>query len=378
MITQRRISGEVRAPGNSLFGYGEVGIIMPNIKVAIIDDSLVFRAFLTQKLAADPAIEVIGGFSDPVEADKHLGTLRPNVIVVDMEMPHMRGDVFLKQALPKYPFLKAIVVSSLSGNVFNAIHAGAVDFVGKPGSQPGYDAEQFVADVIQKVKVAAAANTIKPFRDTARTYAAKLNSPQGVSRSMPGSTSKSIIAIGASTGGTEAIIEVVKHFPANTPGVVIVQHMPPVFTRMYSERVDKICAMNFKEAQNGDRVEQGTILLAPGGDQQMTLRQDASGYYVNLTPGAKVSGHCPSVDVLFESVAKTAGRNAVGVILTGMGADGARGLTNMKASGAHTIGQDEASCVVYGMPMVAYQMGGVSEQLPLTAIGSAVLRRFTR
>jgi two-component system chemotaxis response regulator CheB len=147
---------------------------------------------------------------------------------------------------------------------------------------------------------------------------------------------------------------------------------------MYSERVDKICAMNFREAQNGDRVEQGTILLAPGGDQQMTLRQDASGYYVNLTPGAKVSGHCPSVDVLFESVAKTAGRNAVGVILTGMGADGARGLASMRAAGAHTIGQDEASCVVYGMPMVAFQMGGVSEQLPLTSIGSAVLRRFAR
>jgi len=192
-----------------------------------------------------------------------------------------------------------------------------------------------------------------------------------------GATSKNIIAIGASTGGTEAIIEVIKRFPARTPGVVIVQHMPPVFTRMYAERVDKICAMKVREAQNGDRVEHGSILIAPGGDQQMYLRQDASGYYTYLSQGQKVSGHCPSVDVLFSSVAKTAGRNAVGVILTGMGADGAKGITEMKMAGAHTIGQDEESSVVYGMPMEAFKMGGVTEQLPLSAIGDAVLRRFS-
>jgi len=194
--------------------------------------------------------------------------------------------------------------------------------------------------------------------------------------SVSGASSKSVIAIGASTGGTEAIIEVVKRFPANTPGVVIVQHMPPVFTRMYAERVDKLSPMKVSEAQNGARVDRGTILIAPGGDQQMYLRQDTSGYYVHITPGAKVSGHCPSVDVLFDSVAKIAGRNAVGVLLTGMGADGARGLTDMRKAGAHTIGQDEESCVVYGMPMEAYKMGGVTEQLPLTSIGDAVLRRF--
>jgi len=195
--------------------------------------------------------------------------------------------------------------------------------------------------------------------------------------SVSGATSKSLIAIGASTGGTEAIIEVVKKFPANTPGVVIVQHMPPVFTKMYAERVDRICAMSVREAKNADRVERGTILIAPGGDEQMYVRQDAKGYYVYITPGAKVSGHCPSVDVMFDSVAKVAGRNAVGVILTGMGADGAKGLTDMKKAGAHTIGQDEESCVVYGMPMEAFKRGGVSEQLTLTAIGDAVLRRFS-
>jgi two-component system chemotaxis response regulator CheB len=153
--------------------------------------------------------------------------------------------------------------------------------------------------------------------------------------------------------------------------------MPPVFTRMYAERVDKICMMNVREAKNGDRITQGTILIAPGGNEQMYLRQDSGGYYTYLTPGSKVSGHCPSVDVLFDSVSKVAGRNAVGVILTGMGADGANGLAGLKRSGAHTIGQDEESCVVYGMPMEAYKRGGVTEQLPLSSIGEAVLRRFS-
>ena len=352
---------------------------MPRIRVAIIDDSIVFRTLLTQMLAKEHTIEVVGGFGDPVEAEKHIGSLNPDVIVVDMEMPNMRGDAFLRKILPKHPKVKALVVSSLSGNVFDAMQAGAIDFVGKPGSQKGYESEHFARDIIQKIKVAASANVAAQSSISKRSsMPAPASSKTQARPSMVGATPKSIIAIGASTGGTEAIIEVIKHFPANAPGVVIVQHMPPVFTRMYAERVDKICAMSVKEAQNGDRVVQGSILIAPGGDQQMYLRQDGNGYYVNLTPGEKVSGHCPSVDVLFESVAKTAGRNAVGVILTGMGADGAKGLTNMKKAGAHTIGQDEASCVVYGMPMVAYQMGGVSEQLSLTSISNAVIRRFSR
>ena len=351
---------------------------MPRIRVVIIDDSIVFRTFLSQTLGKDTSIEIIGGFSDPVEAEKQIGALRPDVLVVDMEMPKMRGDTFIKRILPKYPGVKALVVSSLSGNVFNAMQAGAIDFVSKPGSQPGYERDQFAKDMIQKIKVAASAKIITPSHTGMRSSTPAQAAAASARVSITGATSKSVIAIGASTGGTEAIIEVIKHFPANTPGVVIVQHMPPVFTRMYAERVDKICAMDVREAQSGDRVVQGTILIAPGGDQQMYLRQDASGYYINLTTGAKVSGHCPSVDVLFDSVAKTAGRNAVGVILTGMGADGAKGLTSMKNTGAYTFGQDEASCVVYGMPMVAYEMGGVSEQLPLSSIGNAVVRRFSR
>ena len=333
---------------------------------------------MTQILGKDSAIEVAGGFGDPVEAEKHIGQLNLDVVIVDMEMPNMRGDAFIRRILPKNPKLKALMVSSVSGYVFDAMQAGAIDFVGKPGAQQGHEREQFSREIIQKIKVAASANVAASSSAGARAAAPAPAAAPASRASLAGATPKSIIAIGASTGGTEAIIEVIKHFPANAPGVVIVQHMPPVFTKMYAERVDKICAMTVSEAQNGDRVVQGTILIAPGGDQQMYLRMDASGYYVNLSPGAKVSGHCPSVDVLFDSVAKVAGRSAVGVILTGMGADGAKGLTNMKKAGAYTIGQDEASCVVYGMPMVAHQMGGVSEQLPLTSISNAVIRRFSR
>ena len=347
---------------------------MSKIRLMIIDDSLFFRTFLSQKLSRDASIEIVGSFADPVEAAGRIGALHPDVIALDMEMPKMRGSEFLRTVMPRHPNVKAVVISALSGNVFDAMQAGAIDFVGKPSSPTGFDQEHFIQELTQKIKVAATAqvrSTAAPYSKPAAT-AATSRTRLSMSRATP----KSVIAIGASTGGTEAIIEVIKKFPASAPGVVIVQHMPPVFTKMYAERVDKICAMTVSEAQNGDRVKQGTILIAPGGDHQMYLRQDASGYYVALTPGAKVSGHCPSVDVLFDSVAKTAGKNAVGVILTGMGADGAKGLTGLRKTGAHTIGQNEESCVVYGMPMVAYNMGGVTEQLPLSSIGDAVLRRF--
>ena len=348
---------------------------MSKIRLIIVDDSLFFRTFLAQKIGHDPSIDIVGSFGDPVEAAGRIAALRPDVIAVDMEMPNMRGSEFLRTVLPKHPNVKALVISALSGNVFDAMQAGAIDFVSKPGSRSGFNEEQFVQEILQKIKVAATAHVQEPATAPIISTATSV-SPVAPRMSITKATSKSVIAIGASTGGTEAIIAVIRHFPTNSPGVVIVQHMPPVFTKMYAERVDKICAMRVREAQNGDRVRAGSVLIAPGGDQQMYLRQDASGYYIYLTPGEKVSGHCPSVDVLFSSVAKTAGRNAVGVILTGMGSDGAKGLTEMKRAGAHTIGQDQKSCVVYGMPMVAYNMGCVSEQLPLERIGDAVIRRF--
>lgn len=351
---------------------------MRKIRLMVIDDSLFFRTFITRNIGKDDTIEIIGSFGDPVEASKNIDTLKPDVIALDMEMPRMRGTEFLRTVMPMYPTVRAVVISALSGNVFDAMHAGAIEFVGKPGSQPGYDEAHFITEIIQKIKIAAAANVMRPGVGISQPAQVRPSAAPVVRPVVSGATSKSVIAIGASTGGTEAIIEVITRFPESTPGVVIVQHMPPVFTRMYAERVDKICAMKVIEAQNGDRVERGTILIAPGGDQQMYLREDAKGYYVYLTHGAKVSGHCPSVDVLFESVSKVAGRNAVGVLLTGMGADGANGLTSMRREGAHTIGQDEESCVVYGMPMEAFKRGGVSEQLPLSSIGDAVLRHLNR
>lgn len=350
---------------------------MPKIRLMIIDDSLFFRTFLSTQLGKERSIiEIVGSFGDPVEASKKIASLRPDVIALDMEMPRMRGDEFLRKVVPHHRNVKVIVISALSANVFDAMQAGAIDFVGKPGSTPGFDEKQFVQEIIEKIKIASQAH-IKTREDFARAKPAVTRTGPPARPMVLGATSKNVIAIGASTGGTEAIIEVVKNFPATTPGVVIVQHMPPMFTRMYAERLNKLCAMTVREAKNADRVTQGTMLVAPGGDEQMSLRQDSQGYYVRLEKGPKISGHCPSVDNLFESVAKVAGKNAVGVILTGMGADGARGLVEMKRVGGYTIGQDEASCVVYGMPMEAFKRGGVSEQLSLSAIGDAVLRRFS-
>ena len=352
---------------------------MRKTRLVLVDDSLFFRTFLTQKISVERSFEIVGSFADPVEAVGHIPLLRPDVMIVDMEMPKMRGNEFIRKVLPRNPNVKALVISSLSGNVFDAMQAGAIDFIAKPNSRSNFDEAQFIEEVIQKIKIAAIAHThTQEDYAKARPEAPLRPEPAAPSRptSLSAVSSKSIIAIGASTGGTEAILEVIKHFPANSPGVVIVQHMPPVFTKMYAERCDKMCKMSVKEAKNGERVNRGTILIAPGGDRQMYLRQDSGGYYVYLVDGPKVSGHCPSIDVLFESVAKVAGKNAVGVLLTGMGADGAKGLLAMKRNGAHTIGQDEESCVVYGMPMEAYEMGAVSQQLALSTISGAVLRKF--
>ncbi|MCL2068425.1 MAG: chemotaxis-specific protein-glutamate methyltransferase CheB [Oscillospiraceae bacterium] len=350
------------------------------IRILIVEDSLFFREFLTRLLSNDPYLEIAGSFSDPVEAQKHLDRLKPDVMIVDMEMPRMRGNEFLRTVLPRYPQIKAIVVSALSNNVFDAMQAGAVDFVSKPNTRPGYDNNMFLREVAQKVRAAAAATSkaARPHMGAMSQIASMPGPSLSNAANLSGATSRSLVAIGASTGGTEAIVEVVKKFPAGMPGVVIVQHMPPVFTKMFAERVDKISKMNVREAANGDRLERGVVLIAPGGDLQLRVRSDTRGYYVALSAGPKVSGHCPSVDVLFDSVADAAGRDAVGIILTGMGADGAKGLLKMRQKGAHTIGQDQASCVVYGMPMVAYNIGGVAQQVPLSAVSDAAIRRFVR
>lgn len=341
---------------------------MPSVKkirVLVVDDSILFRTTLQTRLGRDNYIEIVGTAGDAMDAMAKIETLHPDVVTLDVEMPRMNGIDFLKTLMPKHP-LPVVVVSSLPITTLDALSAGAVDFVKKPTAQTSADIDAFIRELSIKIKIAS----------TARVASAK---PVAVAPSMPKTTllkrasADTLIAIGASTGGTEAIIAVLRNLPPQTPGIVIVQHMPPVFTKMYAERIDKICAMSVKEAENGDRVQTGQVLIAPGGFQ-MRLARDGKGYYVKIGEGDKVNGHCPSVDVLFDSVAEFAKGKALGVILTGMGGDGARGLLAMRKSGSYTIGQDQESCVVYGMPMVAQNIGAVTQQLPLTQIGPELVR----
>ncbi len=253
------------------------------------------------------------------------------------------------------------MISALSDRVFDAMNAGAVDFVGKPTVTNRAQLEEFIRnELLVKIKIAS---TAKIGNIKKKIQGQNYNGPQVFKNNL-------LVAIGASTGGTEAIFEVVKGFGPDIPGVVIVQHMPPGFTGMYAKRLNDQCRVRVKEAQTGDRVLPGHVLIAPGGDQHMRLVKVNGAYQVECRSGPRVNGHCPSVDVLFESVAKTAKKDAVGIILTGMGGDGAKGLLAMRSAGAKTIGQDESSCVVYGMPKVAYDIGAVEQQVKLADIAA--------
>lgn len=334
------------------------------IRVLIVDDSILFRETLSRSLSADPHIEIIGSAVDSFDAMEKINALNPDVVTLDVEMPKLNGIDFLKKLIPTRP-VPVVVVSSLPINALDALDAGAVDFVKKPLIKSPSDLNAFISELSIKIKIASTAHiTIKR---------PVLQSP--VISNLVNSSDSFVIAIGASTGGTEAILAVVKDLPETTPGIVIVQHMPPVFTNMYAQRLDKICKMRVKEAANGDRVKRGQVLIAAG-DQHMKLAKDTMGYYVKCAAGEKVSGHCPSVDVLFDSVATTASKNAMGIILTGMGSDGAKGLLKMRQSGAYTLGQDKETCVVYGMPMVAFNIGGVVKQFPLQKMGGEIIRHL--
>ena len=281
----------------------------------------------------------------------------------DIEMPKMNGIEFIKRLLPQYS-IPVVVVSAVNDAVFNAMNAGAIDFVAKPDRGRGRSTETFISELIEKIKVASTANMechspINSFSKIENKSVAEKRSP--------------IIAIGASTGGTEALYRVLSALPTDIPGVVIVQHIPPVFSKMFADRLDNAFKLQVKEAQTGDVVERGRVLIAPG-DAHMRLKKRGNKYSVEVFKGEKVNGHCPSVDVLFESVAKECGANAIGVILTGMGSDGAKGLLAMREMGANTIGQDEKTSVVYGMPKVAYNIGAVKKQLPLDDIPQAILK----
>jgi len=337
------------------------------IRVLIVDDSATARAVVKEVLESDRDIEVVGVAQDAYIARDKIIELRPDVICLDVEMPRMDGITFLKKLMTYMP-TPVVMVSSLTQKgavtTLEALEAGAVDFVAKPHSNIYDGIDEIREELISKVKAAAKAK-VKARR---HTFVAKKVNYTALSE-----TTDKVIAIGASTGGTEAIREVLTRLPANVPGIIIVQHMPPNFTKSFADRLNELCAVEVKEAKNGDFLGIGKVLIAPG-DYHMVLRRSGARYFVEIGTGEKVSGHRPSVDVLFNSVAKTAGANAIGVILTGMGADGAKGLLSMRNAGARTIGQDENSCVVYGMPKVAYEIGAVERQFDLDDIAEAIVR----
>lgn len=329
---------------------------MRPIRVLIVEDSIVFRELLIQNLSRDPAIQVVATAKDPFEARDAIVQHKPDVMTLDVELPRMSGIEFLRKLMPQYP-LPVVVISALSDKVFDALNAGAVDFVAKPSVTSRVQLEDFIRnELLVKIKIASTAK-ISNIKKTVMEQRYETFSGKG---------REHIVAIGASTGGTEAIFSVIKDFGTDIPGVVATQHMPQGFTSMYAKRLNDQCRIQVKEAQTGDRVMPGHMLLAPGGDAHMRLLKVNGVYQVECKKGPRVNGHCPSVDVLFESVARSAGADAVGIILTGMGGDGAKGLLAMRKAGAKTIGQDESTCVVYGMPKVAYDLGAVQyqEKLP--------------
>ena len=334
---------------------------MRKIRVLVVEDSIVFRGLLVKGLGADPGIEVVAQAGNPFEAKEAIEKYRPDVMTLDIEMPKMNGIDFLKKLMPQYP-MPVVMLSGLDDKVFEAMAAGAVDFVHKPTNMARDNVNEFIRqELIAKVKIAATVDVRKLRRsETVR-----------LSRKTRLSNTNCVIAIGASTGGTEAIYEVIKQFHTDIPGVVIVQHMPAGFTKMYAERMNRLCEVEVREAVNGDEIKQGQVLIAPGAHQMRVVKHGGK-YYVEVKEGPKVSGHCPSVDVLFDSVASAVGEDAIGVILTGMGGDGSKGMKEMRDNGAITIGQDEETCVVYGMPRVAYDIGAVMHQMPLDEIANKV------
>ncbi|MDK2807808.1 MAG: two-component system, chemotaxis family, protein-glutamate methylesterase/glutaminase [Clostridiales bacterium] len=332
-----------------------INMVKKKITVLVVDDSVVFRETIIQGLSADENIEVVAKATDAFEARDKILRFHPDVMLCDVEMPRMNGIEFIKRLLPQYS-LPVIVVSGVSDSVFDAMDAGAVDFVAKPGTKSASSISMFIQELIIKVKIAAGSKagvvfeTGKSLPPIKKEFAAE-----------------KLIAIGASTGGTEAISNVLLKLPETVPGIVIVQHIPPVFSCMFAERMDSQTALRVKEAENGDLVSKGSVLIAPG-DKHMRIKKIGNQYKAEVFSDEKVNGHCPSVDVLFDSVAKHAGSDAVGIILTGMGYDGAKGLLSMRRKGARTIGQDQKSCVVYGMPKVAYDIGAVEKQVPLDLV----------
>ncbi|MBI4562948.1 MAG: chemotaxis response regulator protein-glutamate methylesterase [Candidatus Rokubacteria bacterium] len=337
------------------------------IRVLVVDDSALKRQVLTDLLARDPGIEVVGAAPDPYIARDKIIKLQPDVLTLDVEMPRMDGLTFLEK-LMRVHRMPVVMVSSLTARgcetTLRALELGAVDFVTKPQVDLVARMPDAVPEIVEKIKAAAGARV--RFSEQGSGSSPRAARP---ARPTPTAirTTQRVIAVGASTGGTEAIRQFLMEMPADAPGIVIVQHMPEKFTRAFAERCDSLCSIRVKEGEDGDRVLQGHALIAPG-NYHMRLWRDGTCYAVRVEQGPPVNRHRPSVDVLFESTARAAGPNAAGVILTGMGSDGARGLLEMKRAGARTIAQDEASSVVFGMPREAIHLGAVDQVLPLSEI----------
>jgi two-component system chemotaxis response regulator CheB len=338
------------------------------IRVLAVDDSAIVRQVLARELAPYPDIDLVGTAPDPYVARDKIVQLKPDVLLLDIEMPRMDGVTFLKKLMRHKP-MPVIIVSSLtargSAMALEAMEAGAVDVMCKPGS--AYSVAEMTEQLVERIRAARWAR-IRSATGPATPQVSNLPAP----RLSIGRTTNKIIVIGASTGGTEAIRTVLERFPANAPGTVIVQHMPAYFTKTFADRLNELCAIEVREAQNGDSVIPGVALLAPG-NYHMLLKRSGARYYVDVRTGPLVCRQRPSVDVLFKSAARFAGANIAAAILTGMGNDGAEGMLEMRNAGAYTIAQDEITSVVYGMPKKAVECGGVCTSLPLERIGDALL-----
>jgi len=366
------------------------------IRVLIVDDSAIVRKILSDALAGEPDLEVVGTAPDPYVARDKILALRPDVLTLDIEMPRMDGLTFLKKLMHFHP-LPAVIISSLAQPscqaAVRALELGAVEVLAKPGGP--YSVGELRTTLAAKIRAAAASRVRRP-APVAPPPAAPLPAPSAPAVSSLAAASlavaslavaspavaplalaaDTVVAIGASTGGTEAIAAILTRLPASTPGIVIAQHIPPHFSRAFANRLNDLCALRVKEAQDGDELRSGLALVAPG-DFHMVLRKNAGRYSVNVKTGPRVCYQRPSVDVLFQSVADAAGPAVVGVLLTGMGNDGAQGLLKMRQAGARTMAQDEATCVVFGMPREAIELGAAEKVLPLAAMANAILSART-
>ncbi len=335
-------------------------------RVLIVDDSALVRQIFGRELSRDPSIEVVGSAPDPYVARDMILKHKPDVITLDIEMPRMDGITFLRKLMKFHP-LPIIIVSSLtpagSQLALDALDSGAVEVICKPGA--AYTVGEMALDLADKLKAASVV-------DIKKKVVGMKNRTQNAPVLALAKATHKVLAIGASTGGTVALENVLTVLPANSPGMVITQHMPEMFTKSFAERLNERCKVEVKEAEDGDSVTTGVALIAPG-NKHMLLRRSGARYFVQIKDGPLINQQRPSVDVMFRSVAKAAGKNSVGVILTGMGADGAKGMLEMKTAGAATVAQDEATCVVFGMPKVAIEMGAVDDVLPIMNIPAKIV-----